>query len=77
MNTDTRDPLRLIQSGLDKLGHSPGAIDGLWGLRTARAIKALLAANGRAASVAPPGLYPGSPKPNPPSGATRPATGPG
>ena len=25
MNTDTRDPLRLIQSGLDKLGHSPGA----------------------------------------------------
>jgi hypothetical protein len=23
MNTDTRDPLRLIQSGLEKLGHSP------------------------------------------------------
>ena len=42
MNTDTRDPLRLIQSGLDKLGHSPGAIDGLWGPRTARAMKALL-----------------------------------
>ena len=58
MNTDTRDPLRLIQSGLDKLGHSPGAIDGLWGLRTARAIKALLSANGRAASVAPPGPLP-------------------
>jgi len=58
MNTDTRDPLRLIQSGLDKLGHSPGAIDGLWGLRTARAMKALLAANGRAASVAPPGPLP-------------------
>lgn len=58
MNTDTPDPLRLIQSGLDKLGHSPGAIDGLWGLRTARAIKTLLAANGRAASVAPPGPLP-------------------
>ena len=58
MNTDTRDPLRLIQSGLDKLGHSPGAIDGLWGPSTARAMKALLAANGRAASVAPPGPLP-------------------
>jgi uncharacterized protein (TIGR02594 family) len=58
MNTDTRDPLRLIQSGLDKLGHSPGAIDGLWGLRTARAMKALLGANGRAASVALPGPLP-------------------
>lgn len=58
MNTDTSDPLRLIQSGLEKLGHSPGAIDGLWGLRTARAMKALLAANGRSASVAPPGPLP-------------------
>ena len=58
MNIDTRDPLRLIQSGLEKLGHSPGAIDGLWGLRTARAMKALLVANGRAASVAPPGPLP-------------------
>ncbi len=55
MNFDTRDPLRLIQNGLDKLGHSPGAIDGLWGMCTARAMKALLAANSRAASVAPPG----------------------
>lgn len=58
MPTDTREPIRLIQSGLDKLGHSPGAIDGLWGLRTARAMKSLLAANGRAASVAPPGSLP-------------------
>lgn len=58
MTIDTREPLRLIQSGLDKLGHSPGAIDGLWGLRTARALKSLLAANGRAASVAPPGPLP-------------------
>ena len=58
MNADTRDPLRLILSGLEKLGHSPGAIDGLWGLRTVRAMKALLAANGRAASVAPPGPLP-------------------
>jgi len=55
MNTNTREPIRLIQTALDQLGHSPGAIDGLWGLRTARGIKALLAANGRAASVAPPG----------------------
>ena len=58
MLTDTREPIRLIQSGLDKLGHSPGAIDGLWGLRTARALKALLAANGRVASIAPPGPLP-------------------
>lgn len=58
MTTDTRDALRLIQNGLEKLGHSPGAIDGLWGLRTARALKSLLAANGRTAAVAPPGPLP-------------------
>jgi uncharacterized protein (TIGR02594 family) len=58
MTTNSRDPIRLIQTGLDQLGHSPGAIDGLWGLRTARAIKALLAANGRTAAVAPPGPLP-------------------
>ena len=58
MNAKTRDPIRLIQNGLDQLGHSPGAIDGLWGLRTARAMKALLAANGHAAAVAPPGPLP-------------------
>ncbi len=58
MPTDTREPIGLIQSGLDQLGHAPGAIDGLWGLRTARALKTLLAANGRAASVAPPGPLP-------------------
>jgi peptidoglycan hydrolase-like protein with peptidoglycan-binding domain len=58
MTINTRDPLRLIQTGLDQLGHSPGAIDGLWGLRTARAMKALLAANGRAAAVAPLGPMP-------------------
>jgi len=58
MNTDARDPLRLIQSGLEKFGHSPSATDGLWGLRTVRAMKALLAANGRAVSVAPPGPLP-------------------
>jgi uncharacterized protein (TIGR02594 family) len=58
MITDTRKPIRLIQSGLDQLGHSPGAIDGLWGLRTARALKSLLATKGRAASIAPPGPLP-------------------
>ncbi len=51
MTTDTREPLRLIQSGLDKLGHSPGTIDGLWGVRTARALRQLIAANGRAAAA--------------------------
>jgi uncharacterized protein (TIGR02594 family) len=58
MTINTRDPIRLIQTGLDQLGHSPGAIDGLWGLRTARAMKALLAGNGRPASVAPAGPLP-------------------
>jgi len=48
----------LIRNGLNQLGHSPGAIDGLCGLRTARAMKALLAANGRAAAVAPLGALP-------------------
>jgi hypothetical protein len=52
------EPLRLIQRGLEQLGHSPGPIDGLWGLRTARALKSLLAANDRAVSVAPPGPLP-------------------
>ena len=58
MTTDTTEPIRDIQRALDALGHSPGTIDGLWGLRTARALKSLLAANGRAASVAPPGPLP-------------------
>ena len=55
MTTDPEDAIRLIQSGLDKLGHAPGAIDGRWGVRTARALRQLIAANGRAASVAPQG----------------------
>lgn len=58
MTTETTEPIRDIQRALESLGHSPGAIDGLWGLRTARALKSLLAANGRAASVAPPGPLP-------------------
>ena len=58
MTPDTREPIRLIQIGLDALGHSPGGIDGVWGLRTVRSLKALLAANGRAASMAPPGPLP-------------------
>lgn len=48
MTTDTREPIRNIQSALDRLGHSPGAVDGLWGRRTAGALKSLLAADGRA-----------------------------
>ena len=59
MTTDSTDAIRLIQSGLDKLGHSPGTLDGQWGVRTARALKSLLVANGRAASLAPPGPLPG------------------
>ena len=31
MNTDPTEAIRLIQSGLDKLGHAPGTIDGQWG----------------------------------------------
>ena len=27
MSTDPDDAIRLIQSGLDKLGHAPGAVD--------------------------------------------------
>lgn len=58
MTKEEDEPLRLIQRGLEQLGHSPGVIDGLWGLRTARALKSLLAANGRAVSVAPVGPLP-------------------
>lgn len=58
MSTDQTDAIRLIQSALDKLGHSPGAIDGKWGVRTARALKQLLSANGRSAALAPPGPLP-------------------
>ena len=58
MNVDPTEAIRLIQSGLEKLGHAPGAIDGQWGVRTARALKQLIAANGRAASMASPGPLP-------------------
>ena len=58
MSTDQTDAIRLIQSGLDILGHSPGAIDGKWGVRTARALKHLLSANGQSATLAPPGPLP-------------------
>ena len=53
MITDATEAIRLIQTGLDKLGHSPGGVDGQWGVRTARALKSLLIANGRPASLAP------------------------
>jgi len=58
MITESDDAIRLIQSGLDKLGHAPCALDGRWGVRTARALRYLIAANGRAASVAPQGALP-------------------
>ncbi len=44
--------IRTIQQGLRALGHDPGAIDGVFGPRTRRAIEALLAAGG--ARLAPP-----------------------
>ena len=53
VTTDPDDAIRLIQSGLDILGHRPSAIDGRWGVRTARALRQMIAANGRAASFAP------------------------
>jgi uncharacterized protein (TIGR02594 family) len=58
MTMDDHEPIRLIQTGLHQLGHSPGVMDGVWGLRTARALKALLAANGRAAATFPKGPLP-------------------
>ena len=58
MPTNSTEAIRLIQSGLDSFGHTPGAIDGQWGARTARAFKQLIAANNRAASLAPPGPLP-------------------
>ena len=54
MTTDPTEAIRLIQIGLDKLGHLPGTIDGQCGVGTARALESLLAANGRAAALAPP-----------------------
>ena len=58
MTTDQTDAIRLIQSGLDKLGHTPGSIDGQWGVRTARALRQLIAANGRPSSLSPQGPLP-------------------
>ena len=58
MTTDTRAPIRDIQSALERLGHSPGPIDGLWGQRTSRALKSLLAANGPVVPVAEPAPWP-------------------
>ena len=58
MTTDSDEAIRLIQNGLDRLGHRPGAIDGRWGVRTARALRQLIAANGRPASLSPQGPFP-------------------
>ena len=58
MTTDPTESIRLIQIGIDRLGHLPGTIDGQWGVGTARALKSLFAANGRAAALAPPGPLP-------------------
>ena len=51
-----REALRLIQCGLEELGHGPGPLDGRWGARTRGALERLLAADGRPAPAptAPP-----------------------
>lgn len=50
----TREPIRLIQTGLNALGYSPGALDGLFGARTRAAAESWLTAGGKAAQVATP-----------------------
>ena len=76
MTTDPIDAIRLIQSGLDRLGHAPGAIDGQWGVRTARALRQLIAANGRAASLSPQGPLPWITERKPRWAGMKPATAP-
>ena len=52
-----REGLRMIQTGLEALGHRPGPLDGRWGAQTRDAVERLLAAEGRAApepAVPPP-----------------------
>jgi len=43
------DTIRAIQQALVELGYAPGEVDGVWGPRTARALKAFQAAAGLAA----------------------------
>ncbi|MFN3313501.1 MAG: N-acetylmuramoyl-L-alanine amidase [Hyphomonas sp.] len=50
----TRDAIRSIQTGLNALGHAPGAIDGLYGNNTRAATERWLAAGGRAAQASAP-----------------------
>ena len=52
-----REALRMIQTGLEALGHGPGSLDGRWGVQTRGAVERLLAADGQAApapAVPPP-----------------------
>ena len=52
-----REALRLIQCGLEELGHGPGPLDGRWGAQTRAAVERLLAADGQPApepAVPPP-----------------------
>ena len=58
MTTDASVAIRLIPSGLDRFARTPGVIDGQWGVRTVRALKQLIAANGRSVSVATLGPLP-------------------
>jgi hypothetical protein len=52
-----REGLRMIQTGLEALGHHPGPLDGRWGVQTWDAVERLLAAYGQPApepAVPPP-----------------------
>jgi len=56
--SDQTVAIRLIQNGLDRLGHAHGTVNGKWGILTERAIKQLLTANGRSAAAATSGPLP-------------------
>ncbi|RGP38007.1 TIGR02594 family protein [Pseudotabrizicola alkalilacus] len=44
---NTRESIRLVQTGLKGLGHDPGPLDGIWGKRTEGAMRAMLATAGK------------------------------
>lgn len=45
--------MKALQSALLGLGYAPGAIDGIWGVKTRGAAEALIAANGRRGGTSP------------------------
>lgn len=61
--TDTREPIRQIQTGLAALGHAPGALDGYYGANTRGAAERWLAAGGRAVAAPAPSPAPTQARP--------------